>query len=90
MINLPMPDLQIDFSKSLKTIRNEFLQQALMTTVRNSSLQEIDAQLREYVSEDDLKLLAAHGLRGELLFPVPYLLCQNPRLLGYYRLLLGF
>ena len=90
MINLPAPDLQIDFSKSLKTIRNEFLQQALMTTVRNSSLHEIDAQLSEYVSEDDLKLLAAHGLRGELLFPVPYLLCQNPRLLGYYRLLLGF
>ena len=40
MISLPMPDLQIDFSKSLKTIRNEFLQQALMATVRDSSLQE--------------------------------------------------
>jgi len=89
MINLSVPELQIDFSKSLKAIRNELLQQALLTTVRDSSLQEIDAQLREYVSEDDLKLLAAHGLRGELLFPVPYLLRQNPRLLGYYRLLLG-
>lgn len=90
MINISVPELQIDFSKSLKTIRNELLQQALLETVRNSSLQEIDTQLREYVGEDDLRLLAAHGLRGELLFPVPYLLRQNPRLLGYYRLLLGF
>ncbi len=90
MINLPAPELQIDFSRSLKTIRSQLLQQALLSTVRNSSLQEIDAQLREYVREEDLKRLAAHGLRGELLFPVPCLLRSNPRLLGYYRLLLGF
>ena len=90
MIDLPAPELQIDFSRSLKTIRSQLLQQALLSTVRYSSLQEIDAQLREYVSEEDLKRLAAHGLRGELLFPVPCLLRANPRLLGYYRLLLGF
>lgn len=30
------------------------------------------------------------GVRGEFLFPVPALLTANPRLLGYYRLLLGF
>lgn len=34
--------------------------------------------------------LASHGIRGELLFPVPCLLEANPRLIGYYRLLLGF
>lgn len=89
-INLPLPELQIDFSKSLKSIRQEYLQDALLSTVRESSLHEIDAQLQEYVKETDLKNLAAHGLRGELLFPVPYLLCRNPRLIGYYRLLLGF
>ena len=89
-IILPLPELQIDFSKSLKSIRNEYLQQALLATVRDSSLQEIDAQLREYVEETDLKRLAAHGLRGELLFPIPYLISQNPRLIGYYRLLLGY
>ncbi len=90
MIDLPAPELQIDFSRSLKTIRSQLLQQALLATVRNASLQEIDTQLREYVSEGDLKRLAAHGLRGELLFAVPCLLRANPRLLGYYRLLLGF
>ena len=90
MIYLPAPELQIDFSKSLKAIRSELLQQALLTSVRDASLQEIDAELRESVSEVDLKRLAVHGLRGELLFPVSCLLRRNPRLLGYYRLLLGF
>ncbi len=90
MIDLPAPELQIDFSRSLKAIRSQLLQQALLATVRDASLEEIDGQLREYVSEEDLKRLAARGLRGELLFPVPCLLRMNPRLLGYYRLLLGF
>lgn len=34
--------------------------------------------------------MASLGIRGEFLFPVPCLLLANPRLLGYYRLLLGF
>jgi hypothetical protein len=34
--------------------------------------------------------LASISIRGEFLFPVPCLLRANPRLLGYYRLLLGF
>jgi hypothetical protein len=37
-----------------------------------------------------LSLLASHGLRGELLFAVPAVLSANPRLLAYYRLLLGY
>ncbi len=90
MIDLPPPELQIDFSRLLKTIRSQLLQQALLATVREASLHEIDAELRDSVSEVDLKRLAVHGLRGELLFPVPCLLRRNPRLLGYYRLLLGF
>ena len=79
MIDLPAPELQIDFSRSLKTIRTHLLQQALLSTVRNASLQQIDSQLREYVSEEDLKRLAAHGLRGELLF-------QSPSTNRFYRI----
>ena len=90
MIDLPAPELQIDFSRSLKAIRSQLLQQALLATVRDASLEDIDRELREYVGEEDLKRLAARGLRGELVFPVPCLLRMNPRLLGYYRLLLGF
>ncbi len=44
MIDLPAPELQIDFSRSLKTIRSQLLQQALLSTVRNASLQEIEAE----------------------------------------------
>ena len=47
-------------------------------------------QLAEYVAPDALRALAASGVRGEVVFPVPYVLETNPRLLGYYRLLLGF
>jgi len=34
--------------------------------------------------------LARHGLRGELVFSVPHLLENSPKLIAYYRLLLGF
>lgn len=34
--------------------------------------------------------MAQYGLRGELLFAVPVVLRQNPHLLGYYRLLMGY
>lgn len=50
----------------------------------------LNAELDAFAPQDDLKKLAARGIRGELLFPVPCVLKVNPRLLGYYRLLLGF
>lgn len=43
-----------------------------------------------FVARDSLTKLAGHGLRGELMFGVPCVLRAEPRLLGYYRLLLGF
>jgi hypothetical protein len=51
---------------------------------------EIDNELATYTPKESLATLAAHGLGGELLFPVPCILALNPRLLGYYRLLLGY
>jgi hypothetical protein len=50
----------------------------------------IDKELNKFVPKQSLKALARHGLRGELVFPVPCVFVQNPRLIGYYRLLLGF
>ncbi|MCB9136872.1 MAG: XcyI family restriction endonuclease [Caldilineaceae bacterium] len=89
-INIPPPELQIDFSFALGQIRALYLTDALSKTVDEIDLAELDQQLSEYVLQDSLKALARHGLRGELVFPVPYLLEANPYLLGYYRLLLGF
>ncbi len=45
---------------------------------------------REFVPASDLSALASRGLRGELLFAVPSVLQENPKLLAYYRLLLGY
>lgn len=89
-ISIPLPELQIDFSFALSEIRNLYLQDALKQTVQSMNIQKIDRELAKYVPSKYLSLLASYGLRGELIFPVPCLLETNPRLLGYYRLLLGF
>jgi hypothetical protein len=51
---------------------------------------DIDRELAAYVPPNSLSALAAHGLRGEMIFPVPVVLTANPKLLGYYRLLYGY
>ena len=89
-IEIPLPELQIDFSFALGEIRSLYLQDALSAALADMDLSLLDRQLSEYVASDELKALARCGLRGELVFPVPCLLAANPRLLGYYRLLLGF
>ena len=88
--NIPSPDLQIDFAFALSRIRSEFLSEALKKTVEKMNIPEIDKELASLVPKKDLASLAGHSLRGEIVFPLPCLLKLNPRLLGYYRLLLGF
>jgi hypothetical protein len=88
--NIPVPQLQIDFSFAIIQIRSLYLQQALSETVKDMEIAKIDRELADLVPEKFLAVLASHGLRGELMFPVPCVLSMNPRLLGYYRLLLGF
>lgn len=53
-------------------------------------IKTLDSELHKYVDKGSLQILAMHGMRGELLFAVPCILEKNPRLLGYYRLLLGY
>ena len=89
-IVFPEPKLQTDFAFALKRFRATYLQNALFETVRNMKIADIDKQLASYVPDKDLALMAQYGLRGELLFPVPIILEQNPHLLGYYRLLMGY
>jgi hypothetical protein len=84
------PDLQIAFYLKLKSINDQYLYQALSDTVKRLFIPDIDMQLAEYVDPDSIKKVASFGLRGEIFFPVPCVMQKNPRLLGYYRLLLGF
>lgn len=89
-ISLPEPKLQADFAHTLQELRSLYLQDALSATVELVDIKKLDQELGEMVPEHSLKALAKLGLRGELLFAVPCLLQANPRLLGYYRLLLGY
>ena len=50
----------------------------------------IDREVARLLPSNDLSTLASRGLRGELLFAVPSVLRKNPKLLAYYRLLLGY
>jgi hypothetical protein len=88
--NLPPPDLQVGFALKLTEARGLILQDALKRTVRSLDIEELDKQLAKCAPKAGLSVLAAHGLRGELLFPAPLVLECNPRLLAYYRLLFGY
>ncbi|MDO9082837.1 MAG: XcyI family restriction endonuclease [Humidesulfovibrio sp.] len=89
-INIPVPKLQIVFSSLLEEMRSLYLQDALRATVETMEIAVLDKQLAEFVPGQRLAELAGRGLRGELVYAAPCLLEKNPRLLGYYRLLLGF
>lgn len=86
----PIPDTQISFYERFEELKESMLQEALFETIKNADIGKIDEELRKNVSNNNLQLLAEHGIRGEVMFVVPYVLELNPRLLGYYRLLLGF
>lgn len=90
MIQIPEPELQVDFAAALAEIRGQYLQDALSETVARLNVPDIDKELAAYVSPHSLTTLATHGLRGEMMFPVPVVLNATPRLLGYYRLLYGY
>jgi hypothetical protein len=84
------PDLQVGFHYKLKSIKDLYFHEALSKTVRKLQIADIDKELQGYVSNESLQKLASFSLRGETIFPLPILLKENPFLLGYYRLLLGF
>jgi hypothetical protein len=89
-LKIPEPDLQISFYYRLEETRRAHLLDALLTTVGGLDITQIDQQLADVASHSALRKVAGWGLRGELVFAVPSVLAANPRLLGYYRLLLGF
>jgi hypothetical protein len=74
LINLPSPDLQVDFAYCLKEVREKMLVDALQFCVEDLDLAVLDAQLHEYADADCLRRLASFGLRGELVFSVPCVL----------------
>ncbi|MBI5190266.1 MAG: XcyI family restriction endonuclease [Nitrospirae bacterium] len=84
-----VPELQIAFYLRLQEIRHKYLEEALASTVEGLDIGILDKELAELAGNEKLAKLAKYGIRGEVFFPVPYLLESNPHLLGYYRLLFG-
>jgi hypothetical protein len=82
-------DLQIWFFYRLQEIRTLFFQDALFETVRRLDVVRIDEELKEYVEIAILNKIARYGIRAEVFIPIPSLIRENPRLVGYYRLLYG-
>ena len=80
---------QIQFYYNLKELKKNYLVDALRKALTSLDIKQIDLELCNFVGSTWLKQLAMHGLRGEVIFPVPCILKTNPRLLGYYRLLYG-
>jgi hypothetical protein len=84
------PNLQVSFYYRLQIIKEKYLFNSLKRTISDSDINKLDEELRTYADKESISKLASFGLRGEIFFPVPYLLIKNPYLLGYYRLLYGF
>jgi len=84
------PSLQLGFYKRLKEFEKTYLLKALLSHIGTLEISKIDSELQQYASNEQISFVAKKGLRGELVYPVPYILKTNPKLIGYYRLLLGF
>lgn len=92
MLEFPIlsPALQLGFYQRLEEARKAHLLPALLRQVGQLDIGVLDKELLEFADSDRLSFVAQRGLRGELVFPVPYVLSSKPALIGYYRLLLGF
>ena len=91
MAEYPPPStvLQVDFFHRLQALREEVLLEALLNVLSRAKPAALDEQLHRSVPEERLKVMKGFGLAAELAFVTPYLLELKPRLIGYYRLLLG-
>lgn len=85
-----VPTLQLGFYQRLEEARRAHLLPALLDHVGRLDMKKLHRDLYDLVGNERLSHVARKGIRGELVFPVPYLLTSKPTLIGYYRLLLGF
>lgn len=85
-----LPKLQLGFYERLQQAQQELLLPALLDHIGTLDIAILDQNLMQFAGQEKLAFTAQKGIRGELVFPVPYVLSSKPKLLGYYRLLLGF
>ncbi|MGH9429157.1 MAG: XcyI family restriction endonuclease [Terriglobia bacterium] len=68
--HVPLPNLQIAFYGRLQEIRKTYLLEALLRTVADSEIHEIDSNLNRLVAAKSLRKVAGWGLalKRSLLF----------------------
>lgn len=80
---------QLAFHQLLIGACKNWLADALQEALARVDPIGLKNEIGKYVPADTQRLLAAAGIRDELVFPAPLLLQAQPSLVGYYRLLLG-
>jgi hypothetical protein len=88
-LKAPSPSRQLAFHQLLVAARKLWLADALAEALGVVDPAAVKREVLTYAATDALKLLAAAGIRDELIFPTPIVLAAKPTLVGYYRLLLG-
>lgn len=73
----------------LLVYRRTVLHEALLVALTSLDPNVISAELTQFAPAAARKQLAGAGIRDEEVFAVPSVLRAEPRLLGYYRLVLG-
>ncbi len=91
MINFSVPPVakQLFVVNILHEYRNNIDAICLRNTVAQISPKTIHEEILAYVPEEGMRRLQADHIRDEDVFALPSVLKENPRLLGYHRLLLG-
>lgn len=88
-ISIPSTAKQIQTQKILHQYRNTILGYNLRNTVKFINPTILHTEIVDFVPIKGMQVLQSYGIREEVVFVLPCILKANPRLLGYYRLLMG-
>jgi hypothetical protein len=88
-LNSPEPSKQLQMHQMLLVFRRTILHGALRDAVASVDPRVLSSEMNLHAPPAERQLLAGAGIRDDEVFAVPSVLTAEPRLLGYYRLLLG-
>lgn len=89
MFKIPSHKRQIYFANALEKARRLYLHESLLATCAGVDQALLRSELARYVPPSGLQILLGTAIRDEEVFATPCVLNQAPRLMSYYRLLLG-
>lgn len=89
MFTIPIFDQQLYAQKTLKNAHQNALWDAVIEVAAKIDPMTLRQESLVYIPSDGLKLIQAYGIRDEKVYALPCILRGNPKLLGYYRMLIG-